>query len=144
MKIVFAGTPANAAQTLRALANSPFEVVAVLTRTDAPVGRKRILTPSAVAEVAAELAIPTIKANRVDEAVREQIKDSGANLGVIVAGALVLLGAHASWGLAQAPLPQGKPDRYVVEVEQVAAGSMTSVRGMVFMGASLRQSVRTV
>ena len=90
MKIVFAGTPANAAQTLRALANSPFEVVAVLTRTDAPVGRKRILTPSAVAEVAAELAIPTIKANRVDEAVRERIRDSGAQLGVIVAyGALL-------------------------------------------------------
>ena len=90
MKIVFAGTPANAAQTLRALANSPFEVVAVLTRTDAPVGRKRILTPSAVAEVAAELAIPTIKANRVDEAVRERIRNSGAQLGVIVAyGALL-------------------------------------------------------
>jgi methionyl-tRNA formyltransferase len=90
LKIVFAGTPANAAQTLRALANSPFEVVAVLTRTDAPVGRKRILTPSAVAQVAAELAIPTIKANRVDEAVRERLRDSGAELGVIVAyGALL-------------------------------------------------------
>ena len=62
----------------------------MLTRTDAPVGRKRILTPSAVAEVAAELAIPTIKANRVDEAVRERIRNSGAQLGVIVAyGALL-------------------------------------------------------
>ena len=90
MKIVFAGTPANAAQTLRALANSAFEVVAVLTRTDAPVGRKRTLTPSAVADVAAELAIPVIKANRVDEEVRNLIKATGADLGVIVAyGALL-------------------------------------------------------
>jgi methionyl-tRNA formyltransferase len=90
LKIVFAGTPANAAQTLRALAVSAFEVVAVLTRTDAPVGRKKILSPSPVAEVAVELGIPLIKANRVDEAVRAEIKASGADLGVIVAyGALL-------------------------------------------------------
>ena len=90
MKIVFAGTPANAAQTLRALATSAFEIVAVLTRTDAPVGRKKILTPSPVAETAAEFGIPVIKANRVDEAVRAQIAATGADLGIIVAyGALL-------------------------------------------------------
>jgi methionyl-tRNA formyltransferase len=90
LKIVFAGTPANAAQTLRALANSAFEVVAVLTRTDAPVGRKRVLTPSAVAEAAVELGLPIIKANRVDDEVRGQILATGAELGVIVAyGALL-------------------------------------------------------
>ena len=90
MKIVFAGTPANAAQTLRALANSAFEVVAVLTRTDAPVGRKKILTQSAVADAADELGLPVIKANRVDEATRAEIAASGAELGVIVAyGALL-------------------------------------------------------
>ncbi|MEY4019741.1 MAG: hypothetical protein RLZZ590_1041 [Actinomycetota bacterium] len=90
MKIVFAGTPANAAQTLRALAGSAFEVVAVLTRTDAPVGRKKILTPSPVAEAAAELGIPIIKANRVDAEVRGEIEATGADLGVIVAyGALL-------------------------------------------------------
>jgi methionyl-tRNA formyltransferase len=90
LKIVFAGTPANAAQTLRALAGSAFEVVAVLTRTDAPVGRKKILTPSPVAEAAAELGIPIIKANRVDAEVRGEIEATGADLGVIVAyGALL-------------------------------------------------------
>ena len=89
MKIVFAGTPANAAQTLRAIATS-FDVVAVLTRPDAPVGRKRVMTPSAVAEVANELGIPVIKANRIDEAVRTEIAGTGADLGVIVAyGALL-------------------------------------------------------
>ena len=75
---------------MRALANSAFEVVAVLTRPDAPVGRKKILTPSPVAEVALELGLPTIKANRVNDEVREQISASGAELGVIVAyGALL-------------------------------------------------------
>jgi methionyl-tRNA formyltransferase len=90
LKIVFAGTPLNAAQTLRALANSAFEVVAVLTRTDAPVGRKRVLTPSPVAIEAEALGIRIIKANRVDSQVREQLVSLGADLGVIVAyGALL-------------------------------------------------------
>ena len=90
MKIVFAGTPANAAQTLRALANSAFEVVAVLTRTDALVGRKRILTPSAVADEAVKLGIPVIKANRIDAAVLEELSGVNAELGIIVAyGALL-------------------------------------------------------
>lgn len=90
MKIVFAGTPANAAQTLRALANSAFEVAAVLTRTDAPVGRKRVLTPSAVAQEAELLGLPIIKANKIDETVRGQIRATGAELGIIVAyGALL-------------------------------------------------------
>ena len=52
MRLVFAGTPAAAVPTLRALAASEHEIVAVVTRADAPVGRKRVLTPSPVAAVA--------------------------------------------------------------------------------------------
>lgn len=48
------------------------------------------MTPSAVAEVANELGIQVIKANRIDEAVRTEIAGTGADLGVIVAyGALL-------------------------------------------------------
>ena len=65
-------------------------MVAVLTRTDAPVGRKKILTQSAVADAAYELGLPVIKANRVDEATRLQLVATGAELGIIVAyGALL-------------------------------------------------------
>lgn len=39
------------------------DVVGVLTRTDAPVGRKRIMTPSPVATRAVELGLPVIKAD---------------------------------------------------------------------------------
>ncbi len=61
-----------------------------MRRTDAPVGRKKILTPSPVAEAAKELGIPIIKANRVDAEVRGEIEATGADLGVIVAyGALL-------------------------------------------------------
>ena len=62
----------------------------MLTRTDAPVGRKKILTQSPVADAADELGLPVIKANRVDETTRLQLKATGADLGIIVAyGALL-------------------------------------------------------
>ena len=100
MKIIFAGTPANAAATLQALlqGESGFvEVVAVLTRPDAPLGRKRVMTPSPVAQVAEAAGIPVIKTKRVDEPAVEALSNFGADLGVIVAyGALLRREALAS------------------------------------------------
>ncbi|MBN9177269.1 MAG: methionyl-tRNA formyltransferase [Microbacterium sp.] len=90
MRIVFAGTPAPAVPSLRALAASSHELVGVVTRTDAPLGRKRVLTPSPVAQAAAELGLPVIKTDRLDAAATESIAALGADLGVIVAyGGLV-------------------------------------------------------
>ena len=87
---MFAGTPANAATTLRWLLASGHEVAAVLTRPDAPIGRKRLITPSPVAQLAQDAGIPVIKANRVDESIADAIAATGAQLGVIVAyGALL-------------------------------------------------------
>jgi methionyl-tRNA formyltransferase len=90
LKILFAGTPANAAQTMRALLGGNHEVVAVLTRPDAPVGRKRILTPSATALVAQEAGIQIFKADRVTPELARELAATGAEVGVIVAyGALL-------------------------------------------------------
>lgn len=61
MRIVFAGTPEVALPSLEALLASDHEVVAVLTRPDAPSGRGKRLTPSPVAGRAAELGIETLK-----------------------------------------------------------------------------------
>jgi len=61
MRIVFAGTPEVAVPALDALAASPHEVVAVLTRPDAPAGRGRKLVASRVAQRADELGIPVLK-----------------------------------------------------------------------------------
>ena len=69
MRVLFAGTPSVAVPSLDALVDAGFDVVAVLTREDAPLGRKRIMTPSPVAARAAERAIPIIRANRIDAAV---------------------------------------------------------------------------
>lgn len=89
MRLVFAGTPAAAIPTLRALAGS-HDIAAVITRPDAPLGRKRVLTPSPVAQVADELGLPVIKAARLDDEVTARIAALRPELGVIVAyGGLV-------------------------------------------------------
>ena len=90
MRLVFAGTPAPAVPSLQRLAASEHEIVAVVTRRDAPLGRKRVLTPSPVAAAAGELGLPVIRADRLDAAVSEQIATAEPELGVIVAyGGLV-------------------------------------------------------
>jgi methionyl-tRNA formyltransferase len=84
LRIVYAGSPAAAAPSLRALLAGPHEVVAVVTREDAPRGRKRVLTPTPVADVAAEAGIPIVKANRLGP-VTEEILALEPDLGVVVA-----------------------------------------------------------
>ena len=89
MRLVFAGTPAAAIPTLRRLAVE-HDIVAVVTRPDAPLGRKRILTPSPVAQEAEALGIHVIKAARLDEEATGRIAALRPELGVIVAyGGLV-------------------------------------------------------
>ncbi|WGW13787.1 methionyl-tRNA formyltransferase [Saxibacter everestensis] len=65
MRLIFAGTPEVALPSLNVLAESAHDVVAVLTRPDAPVGRKRILTASPVKARAIELGIPVVEASRL-------------------------------------------------------------------------------
>ncbi|TFC96990.1 MULTISPECIES: methionyl-tRNA formyltransferase [Cryobacterium] len=90
MKLVFAGTPQAAVPSLVALAQSPHELAAVISREDAPVGRRRQLTPSALAQAAAERGLPLIKTNRLDAGATARIAALQPDLGVIVAyGGLV-------------------------------------------------------
>ncbi|MGN6126504.1 MAG: methionyl-tRNA formyltransferase [Humibacter sp.] len=102
MRIVFAGTPQPAVPTLRALAAGPHEVVAVVTRPDAPLGRRRVLTPSPVADAATELGLPVLKTARLDAAATTSLLELQPDLGVIVAyGGLVreplLSGPRHGW-----------------------------------------------
>lgn len=58
MRIVFAGTPEFAADHLKALLDSPYEVVAVYTQPDRPAGRGQKLMPSPVKQLALQHDIP--------------------------------------------------------------------------------------
>lgn len=64
MRVVFAGTPGTALPSLRAVLESRHDVVAVLTRPDAPVGRGRTLRPSPVAQAAAASGVEVLKPQR--------------------------------------------------------------------------------
>lgn len=102
MRIVFAGTPEAAVPSLEALLAAGHDVALVVTRTDAPVGRKRVLTPSPVARAAEADALPVLRTDRLDAAATAQILQTDAELGVIVAyGALVreplLTGLPRGW-----------------------------------------------
>jgi methionyl-tRNA formyltransferase len=61
MRVVFAGTPEVALPSLDAIVASRHELVGVVTRPDAPVGRGRTLTPSPVAQRAEALGVPVLK-----------------------------------------------------------------------------------
>ncbi len=84
LRIVFAGSPAAAVPSLRAVLDSTHEVAAVVTREDAPLGRKRVLTPTPVAAAAAQAGVPVLKANRIGPLASE-IEALRPDLGVIVA-----------------------------------------------------------
>lgn len=65
MRIVFAGTPGPALPSLQRLIDSPrHEVVAVLTRPDAAVGRRGKPVPSPVAQLAVDSGIPVLRPAR--------------------------------------------------------------------------------
>jgi len=64
VRIVFGGTPDVAIPSLQALAESRHEIVAVVTRPDAPSGRGKKLTASPVAQRAAALGIEVVKPQR--------------------------------------------------------------------------------
>lgn len=85
MRIVFAGTPEFAVPSLNALAAAGHEIVGVITREDAPLGRKRVLTPSPVAVAAEALGLDTLKANRLGEDATAWVAERAPELGVIVA-----------------------------------------------------------
>lgn len=85
MRIVFAGTPTAAVPSLRRLAASGHTVAAVVTRPDAPVGRRRTMTPSPVAAAADGLGIPVIRTRRLDDAASAAVLAHRPDLGVVVA-----------------------------------------------------------
>ncbi len=94
MRLVFAGTPRAAVPSLVRLHAPGHEVALVVTRADAPTGRKRQLTPSPVAREAEGLGIPTLRTNRLDEEATARIAAVGADLGV----------SGADGGLVREPL----------------------------------------
>jgi len=91
MRVVFAGTPSVAVPSLEAIAASPHELVAVVTRPDAPAGRGRKLAASPVAQRAVELGIAVLKpAHPRDEDFQSTLKELDVDCCPVVAYGAIL------------------------------------------------------
>ena len=91
MRLVFAGTPAVALPALDAIAASEHELLAVVTRPDAPAGRGRQLVRSEVGAWADERGIEVLTPDRPrDPAFQERLRELAPDCAPVVAyGALV-------------------------------------------------------
>ncbi|MFV9509933.1 methionyl-tRNA formyltransferase [Tepidibacillus sp. LV47] len=65
MRIVFMGTPDFAVPSLQSLVDHGYEVVGVVTQPDRPKGRKQVLTPSPVKELAIKLGLEVYQPERI-------------------------------------------------------------------------------
>ena len=87
LRIVFMGTPEFAVETLRMMVENKYNVVAVVTQPDKPVGRHgSVLQPSAVKQYALEQGLPVLQPEKMkDPGFVEQLRSYEANLQVVVA-----------------------------------------------------------
>ena len=91
MRIVFAGTPEFAAEHLKALIDSPYDVVAVYTQPDRPAGRGQKLMPSAVKQLAVDNGIPVLQPPTLRNAeAQAELAALKPDLMVVVAYGLIL------------------------------------------------------
>lgn len=92
LKVLFAGTPDVAVPSLKMLAEDTehFEVVAVLTRPDAPTGRGRKLVPNPVKQAALELGLPVIESDPSEETFISELSATGAQAAAVVAYGKIL------------------------------------------------------
>ena len=86
MRIIFMGTPDFAVPSLQALHDAQYEVVGVFCQPDKPVGRKQIITPPPVKELALRLGYPVYQPKTLkDPEIIALIKDLKPELIVVAA-----------------------------------------------------------
>lgn len=87
LRIVFMGTPEFAVETLKALIDNQYNVVAVVTQPDKSVGRHgSVLQAPPVKQYALQHGIPVLQPIKMkDETFVEQLRNYRANLQVVVA-----------------------------------------------------------
>jgi methionyl-tRNA formyltransferase len=91
MRIIFAGTPDFAAETLKALLSTNHEICAVYTQPDRPSGRGRKLTASPVKKLALEHNIPVEQPlNFKEDEAKQILANYHADLMIVVAYGLLL------------------------------------------------------
>ena len=86
IRIIYLGTPDFAAESLRALVEGGYNVVAVVTMPDKPAGRGHQLQFSAVKQYALSVGLPVLQPERLkDESFLEELRSYQADLQIVVA-----------------------------------------------------------
>ena len=100
LRIVFMGTPEFAVETLKALVENDYNVVAVVTQPDKPVGRHgSVLQPSAVKQYSLEHGLPVLQPEKMkDPGFIEELRSYQANLQVVVAFRML---PEVVWGMPE-------------------------------------------
>ncbi len=91
LKIVFFGTSDVAIPILQAL-DAENEIVAVVTSPDAAIGRKQIISPSAVAQAATDMGFTIFKPEKVkkNDELREKLEQLNADIFIVVSYGKIL------------------------------------------------------
>ncbi len=86
LRIIYLGTPEFAAESLKALVEGGYNVVAVVTMPDKPAGRGHQLQYSDVKKYALEAGLPVLQPERLkDEGFLEELRSYHADLQIVVA-----------------------------------------------------------
>lgn len=86
LRIIYMGTPDFAVESLRALVEGGYNVVAVVTMPDKPAGRGHQLQYSAVKQYALSVGLPLLQPERLkDEAFLQELRSYSADLQIVVA-----------------------------------------------------------
>ncbi len=111
MKIVFAGSPEFAVPAFKRLISEGENIICALTQPDRPVGRKRILTPTAVKAAALGCGVPVLDFARVRDHT-EEIKALNADImitcayGQILSDEILNCFPSGVWNLHASLLPE--------------------------------------
>ena len=112
-RVLFYGSPDFALPTLRALIDSPYRPIAVVTQPDARAGRGRSLKPPPIKKLAAEHGIPALQPARLrDPAAIAQIGSLKPDLQVVAAYGQIIpteildLPAHGTLNVHASLLPR--------------------------------------
>ena len=86
IRIVYMGTPDFAVESLRALVEGGYNVVAVVSMPDKPAGRGHQLQYSAVKQYALSVGLPILQPERLkDESFLQELRSYNADLQIVVA-----------------------------------------------------------
>lgn len=69
IRVVFMGTPVFATAVLKTLIEENYDVVAVVTQPDKPIGRDQKMMPTPIKTLASAFGIPVLQPLKVKEAV---------------------------------------------------------------------------